>query len=132
MITVRQRRLVSLALRESFKSSYDRVQIGAVVARRSKVVSTGANQRRGHPLQKLYNDKAGRLAPAHACHAEMHAIINSRDSIEGTDVYVGRWDRNGRLAMCRPCVACALALRDFGVQSVTYTTPKGIAYEVII
>lgn len=131
MITLRQKRFVALALAESSKSTYDRVRIGAVIAKRSKLISKGANLRTSHPVQKLYNDKAGRLAPAHACHAEIHAILNATVALSGTDVYVGRWNRNGKLAMCRPCPACMLALREFGVKSVTYTTSQGIKHESV-
>lgn len=131
MITLRQRRFITLALDTSFQSTYDRVKIGAVIARRSKLVSKAANLRTSHPLQKLYNDRSGRLAPAHNCHAEINAIIQARDVLDGCDAYVGRWDRRGNLAMCKPCVACQAALRDVGIKSVTYTTREGIVYESI-
>lgn len=129
MITARQKRFVALALVESGYSTYDRVRIGAVIARRNRVISKGANLRTSHPLQKLYNDKVGRLAPMHACHAEMHAIINAREDLTGADIYVGRWDRKGRVAMCKPCVACSKAIKDVGIKSITYTTEEGIKHE---
>lgn len=131
MITLRQRRFITLALKESFASTYDRVKIGAVIAKRSKLISKAPNLRTSHPLQMLYNEKSRRVAPAHACHAEINAILQAQGSIKGADIYVARWDRNGKLAMCRPCIACHQALLDFGVKSMTYTTPRGITTEVI-
>lgn len=132
MITKRTARMVGLALAESARSTYDRVRIGAVVADGNYVVGRGANLCTSHPLQYRYNNKAGRDAPAHNCHAEMHAIIracSNYSKLDGCEIFVGRYDRNGRLGMCKPCAACELAIKEHGIIRVTYTTLQGVITE---
>ena len=102
MITRRTARFIGLALAESARSTYERVRIGAVIVDGNYLVSAGANLATSHPLQRRYNLRSGRLAPAHNCHAEMHAIIRARDyeGLAGCEMFVGRYNREGRLAMC--------------------------------
>lgn len=127
----RTARFIGLALAESARSTYDRVRIGAVLVHKNYVVSAGANLSTSHPLQYNYNERVGRYAPRHCLHAEMHAIVRAREyeRFDQCDMFVARYDRRGRLAMCRPCKACQQALKDKGITRVTYTTPLGIAAE---
>lgn len=130
MITNRERRYILLALRESLASNYGRVQIGAVLVSGNYVVSGAANQNKPHPMQYKYNIKANRPPSEHKIHAEIHALVKSKSfDLTGSTAYVGRLDRNGAMAMCRPCKACRLALRDAGVSTIVFTTPEGIKRE---
>lgn len=125
-------RYLTEALKESFKSPYRRIKIGAVIVDGNYIVSKGHNQDTSHPLQKKYNDKTGRIAPNHRGHAEIMALVRSKDyDLTGCEAFVGRYDRLGRLGNCRPCVACRKALQEAGIVQVTYTTPKGIISEII-
>lgn len=127
MITKRETKFVGLALAESARSTYSRVKIGTVIVRGNKVISRGANLSTSHPLQRRFNDLANRLAPAHALHSELHAIIRAKgESLHGCHLYVARLDRRGLWADSRPCPACTLAIRLAGITAVTYTSPKGI------
>ena len=127
MITRRIRKFVGLALTESAKSTYSRVKIGTVIVRGNKVISRGANLSTSHPLQRRFNDLAKRLAPAHALHSELHAIIRAKgESLHGCHLYVARLDRRGLWAYSKPCPACTMAIRMAGIARVTYTTPQGI------
>ena len=127
MITKRETTFVGLALAESANSTYHRVKIGTVIVRGNKVISRGANLSTSHPLQRRFNDLANRLAPAHALHSELHAIIRAKgESLHGCHLYVARLDRRGLWADSRPCPACTLAIRLAGITTVTYTSPKGI------
>ena len=108
-------------------SDYRRVNIGAAVYDRDRMLTHGWNQARSHTIQKLYNDKAGRVAPDHYLHAEMHCIVREkRGALVGADMYVGRLDMTGMPAMCKPCPACELAIREAGIKRVFYTTPTGV------
>ncbi len=127
----RDRRLVHLALLEATKSDHDRVKIGAVIVKGNRVVSTGYNTTKSHPLQLHYNQLAGRLVPKHSCHAELAAIINAgRHDLSGTKMYVARRDRVGRLANCRPCGACRLALERAGITDVAFTNQTGLIQSI--
>lgn len=129
-MTKNQQRLLALALAASAESDYRRVRIGAVIAQGRRIVSVGWNSTRSEPMQLYYNQLAKRLAPNHRCHAEIAAIKKAgRNDLQGSTLYVGRWDRMGRLAMCRPCRACRLALERRGIRDVIYTTEAGIRHE---
>ena len=127
MTTKRTVKFVGAALSESALSTYSRVRIGTVITRGSRIVSRGANLSTSHPLQRRFNDLAKRIAPAHALHSELHAIIRAKgESLHGCHLYVARLDRRGLWADCRPCPACSLAIRMAGIAVVVYTSPKGI------
>lgn len=124
---------IARALLASAASDYTRVNIGAVVAFGNKVVSVGYNSHKSHPMQMKYNTLSGRLAPRNACHAEMAAIIKAgQRDLSGATIYVGRYDMLGRLAMCRPCRACRLAMERRGIANVVYTTPQGVVHETLM
>jgi deoxycytidylate deaminase len=130
VITKRERRYVLVALDESLRSKFGRIQIGAALVDGNYVVSRGFNQEVSHPLQRKYNDRSGRVAPDHFLHAEIHALVRSKSyDLTGCEAYVARLDRRGRPAMCRPCPACLAALADAGLQTIIYTTPQGIRKE---
>jgi deoxycytidylate deaminase len=128
------RRFLGAALSESAASTYGRVKIGSVIVVNGREVARGANLSTSHPLQKQWNDWSGRLAPVHALHSEMHALVRARRKgvgLSGAIIYIGRMDRNGKLADCRPCIACHAALRAYGIQEMIYTTPEGVKREPI-
>lgn len=128
----RQQRYITLALKAALDSTYARVRIGAVIVDGNYLVASAANQATSHPRQYHYNNLANRMAPAHACHAEIHALVRSkRYDLSTSEIFIARMDRRGRLAMCRPCAACMLAIREAGIRQITYTTNKGIVTELV-
>jgi deoxycytidylate deaminase len=134
MVTDRVRRWLGLALSVSSESTYDRVKIGAVIAKGNRLCSAGANLCTSHPMQYRYNTQTNRLAPAHALHAEMNAILQASKSstdLTGAVIYVSRLDRRGLPAMCRPCKACRKAILDAGIVEMYYTTRSGVSREYL-
>lgn len=127
LLTNRARKYLAMALKESAESTYYRVRIGAVLVLNNKVIGKGANLSTSHPLQSFHNHRTGRVAPSHHLHAEIHALVDcDRSDIQGSEIYVGRFDRRGNLAMCKPCVACEDALRRAGIKRVIYTSNQGV------
>lgn len=91
------------------------------------VISKGHNESKSHTRQYNFNVRAGRVDCHHNIHAEISALVNSKDNdLGGADVFVSRTLRSGTSGMCRPCAACALALKEAGIRLVWYTTEKGI------
>ena len=130
VVNKREQRYITKALVASLGSSYKRIRIGAVLVDGNYIVAAASNRGTSHPRQRKYNERAGRIAPAHALHAEIHALVKSKNyDLTGTEVFVARLDRTGAMAMCRPCKACRLALSDAGVSTAIYTTPQGIIRE---
>lgn len=118
---------MGLALNESANSTYCRVKIGSVIVRGNKIVSRGANLCTSHPKQRRFNDLSGRIAPAHALHSELHAIVRAKgEPLDGCTIYVARLDRRGLWSDSKPCPACAMAIRLAGITRVVYTSPTGI------
>lgn len=120
----------------SFKSTHDRVRIGAVIAKGRKIVACGANIARSHPLQGTISARVNLRVGRAYLHAEIAAIIRAMKSLsvrrKSFVMYVYREDLNGELAMCKPCRACELAIRESGIiDTVVYTTPLGVSIERI-
>lgn len=132
MLTEREQRYIKEALAVSCKSDYERVHIGTVLVRKNEIIGRGVNLNRPHPLQYKYNTKARRPESAHRLHSEVHALISGRaDLVKGSVAYIARMDKTGRMAMCRPCEACEMALKEFGVKAVVYTTRMGVKRETL-
>lgn len=120
-------RYINKALEASLDSDYHRIRIGAVVVSGNRLLSTGRNSVKAHTAQAYYNRQAGRITCHNSRHAELDAIMRSnRASLKGATIYVGRWQLDGRLGMCRPCSSCCAAIREAGIRKVYYTTPDGV------
>lgn len=120
-------RHIAKALYESTNSDYHRIRIGCVIARGNKEVGAGHNVRKGHPFQRICNLAVARQTRCDSMHAETMAVLYTSPSlVRGSTVFVGRYERNGRLGNCRPCPACEKLLRESGVQKVYYTDTTGI------
>ena len=131
LVSKRVKRYIALALQESTKSKFGRISIGAVIVDGNYVVSKGSNSTRTHPRQAAYNRISGRVCSGSCTHAEVQALINSKQyDLAGCEIFVGRFARTGELANCLPCPACAHGIRDAGISRCYYTTELGVkSYE---
>ena len=93
-------------------------RMAALIYDKKYLVSYGLNSRKSHPLQAKFavNDKATCI------HAEIAALANARQSVEGMTMYVARVYRNNKPAMAKPCEACRAAIIEFGLKDVEWTT----------
>lgn len=97
-------------------------QMGAVIAKRRKILATGQNERKTHPMMKRFDDTHLRLY----LHAEIAAIIDalkthSEKDLRGSEIYVARILKNGSQALAKPCSVCQKALDTYGITGVYYT-----------
>jgi len=112
-----------LAIRMA-ENSPSRFRLGAVLAYRNQVMSTGHNNMaRTHPLQQKYaKDRSFALG----LHAEVDACLGiTKDDLLGADIYVARILKNGRVAMAKPCAVCVKFMLDVGIKRVYYTREDG-------
>jgi len=124
MITNRVKRYITKALEVSLSSDFHRIKIGAVIVDGNYIVSAASNTQRSHPRQAQLNKRVARVATRSCLHAEVHALVRSgRRDLSGAELYVARYDRNGRFGNCKPCAACQMAIKDAGIHTVYYTTP---------
>lgn len=96
--------------------------MGAVIARRKKIVGIGRNSYKTDPLQSRYSRH-----PLSVCkHAEIDAIKNAikRDrnvDLRGTSISVARVFSDGTVGIAKPCEGCQKALRAYGISHAEWT-----------
>lgn len=116
-------------------SNFPRQQVGCVVVYKGKIISTGYNSLKTHPLQKKYNRvRFKEDGSAESLHAEIHALSHIRDAdIDWSRVflYIYRPCRSRRCGMARPCDSCMKFIKEFGIQNIVYSTDDGFAHEKI-
>jgi deoxycytidylate deaminase len=94
-------------------SDHPNYQLGCVLARGWKPIGIGFNQLKTHPRSKSWT-----------IHAELKAILNSRNDLRGCVAYIGRWTSFG-MALSKPCLNCQRLLAEVGIKVVYFTTPTG-------
>lgn len=89
--------------------------------KRGRVLATSENSyRRSHPLAKHYAVLAGESEHKDKLHAELAAVLSSGKNVVHS-ILVQRFDSKGEMANAKPCKACQLMLKSFGVKLVRYT-----------
>ena len=89
--------------------------MGAAIFRHGKLISIGCNIQKTHPqFTNLYS-----------IHAEIKAIISAQTNLDGCDIYVYRQNKNGHLAMAKPCTTCQQMIIEAGIRRVFYTDNEG-------
>jgi deoxycytidylate deaminase len=114
---------MQLAIRMAEKSP-SRFRLGAVLAYRNQVLSTGHNNMgRTHPLQqKFARDRSFALG----LHAEVDACLGVAEAdLDGADLYVARILKDGRVAMAKSCAVCIKFMKDVGIHRVYFTNENG-------
>lgn len=110
--------LVQIAEVVAKRGTCSRLQVGAVLAKDSRVISTGYN---GPPAGMPHCEHSGAeiAGCADAIHAEINALIYAArygSKTEGATLYVTH----------QPCLKCAQAIANSGVVEVIYRHPYRI------
>lgn len=108
-----------LAVNMAYKST-SRFRLGAVLAKKNRVLSTGFNDmRRTHPkMEKFNTNKTFTLG----LHAEIHSCLGvPMADLEGSDLYVARILKDNTLAMAKPCAVCTKFILDVGINQVYFS-----------
>lgn len=118
-----------LAARTALRSD-SKFRLGAVLAKRTKVISYGWNDMdRTHPIMQEYN--YGNLWTP-GIHAEIDSCLGvDRDSLKGASIYVVRIRRDGSYGLAKPCMVCVRILRNMKVYNAYYSTENGYG-EIIL
>lgn len=111
-------------------SDIEKHKIGAILVFKKGIISTGYNKRKSHPLQYKYNQyRSDFKRKSNFIHAEIDCLKNIREVPKGSTLFIGRFDRNGNPAMCRPCEACLHMIMLCNIREIVYNTPNGYAIE---
>lgn len=107
-------RYLSSAAKAAKKSIY-RYRLGAVVIKNRKIISSGYNKTKSHPL--LFKDY-----DFYSIHAECDAILRASG---GDTLVVVRIRKDGSLATSKPCYKCKEFIRDSGIKRIIYVDQHG-------
>ena len=102
-----------LAKKVSKLSNHKHHKIGSVVVRGNKVISVGTNNLKTHPRS---------THPFFSLHAEMAAILLSKQDLRDCELYVFRAKKDDSLALSRPCEYCWKLIFGTSIKEVHYTT----------
>lgn len=141
-LTKRDYEYFDMARKIAQESTFDNFHLGAVIVYKGRVISTGCNSHKSHPMQKKYNKKYRHFNRSSkmindSIHAEMSCLVNIPKCVDlnldysKCKVYIYRISPGKRLqvGLARPCEACMNALRDKGIRKIYYTTDGGFAME---
>lgn len=106
------------------KKSKERYKVGCVVVLKNRILSTGFNCGKTHPLQKIYNKIRFKDESFHSLHAEIHALSQIKSQKipwNKVDIYICRITNTG-LGLSRPCKSCMEMIKHLGIHNLYYTT----------
>ena len=137
VIILKTDRLFKFAKEMAEMSDFKRQQIGCVVTYKKKMIATGFNCHKTHPLQKEYNKLRyeGYNTP-HCLHAEMHALLPIRNmdidwgKVKVFTYRICKGDKE-RAALARPCPGCIAYMKSLGIKNIYYTTSNTPVHEVL-
>jgi deoxycytidylate deaminase len=132
-------RSISLLADYINSKSNSRIRIGCVAVYGNKIISTGFNADRTHPLQAKYNQYRNfnnKESAVHKLHAEIMCLaplivppIKFEINWNKVKLYIYRSCKDRETGNARPCPACMQLIMDQGVKHIYYTTDIGYAYE---
>jgi deoxycytidylate deaminase len=121
--------LYNTAFKLAETSTYGRFRLGAIIAKKNKIVSMGTNQKKSHPLQAKYATRPHLEA---WLHAEIHSLSLARvEDLLDADIYVSRILKNGTLGNSRPCSGCLKAIKDYGLRGMYFYEDDAVHYESV-
>jgi deoxycytidylate deaminase len=119
-------------------SDFKQVHIGCVAVYKKQIIGVGYNTNKTHPIQMKYNKyrdlEWNGVQPKAKLHAELMCLLNIKDlniDFSKVKIFIYREDKNGHLALSKPCDACMRAIKDYGIKDIYYTINNGYNYEKI-
>lgn len=112
--------MLDLALSIAEKLQYKYKICAIITDKKDNVLGIGTNSyTKSHPMQGYYAKKAGFFNRIYL-HAELAAIIKARSG-SPYRIYIARATKEGS-GTAKPCPVCSLALKEFGIKEIIYTT----------
>lgn len=100
--------------------------VGAVIARGSRIVSTGCCSKKTHPQNPKLKSPTKRNQLCAEVKTALKALkLISSEEIKKCTIYVARSRKDGSMAMAKPCSHCLSFLREVGIKNVYYTNSTG-------
>ena len=99
---------------------------GAVIVKSGRVVGTGYNRDRNHPLFV----SPEHIKPHCSIHAEIDALKEAKANADGAVLYVARVNNQGQDRNSKPCKLCQAAITKSNIKKVIYTKGEANVYNV--
>ncbi len=120
MLSKKDKAFLSVARYFATKSSARNTH-GAVVVKGGRVIGTGYNRNRNHPMI---------VSPEHiktncSIHAEESAIRDAGYDVKNAVIYVARVNKHGEDRDSKPCQRCSALIEESGIKRIIYTTQAG-------
>lgn len=106
------------------------VEITALILDRGGcVLGAGKNSyEKTHPYQKKIAEKLG-YPHKYYLHAEISAIIRSKNHKKSHKIIITRFDAGGNYALAKPCKICMEAIKLSNIKYIEYSTKDGYVIE---
>ena len=112
-----------LAAKISQKAEHHSHKMSCVIIKKNRIVSVGWNAIKTSPKS---------LARFNMLHAEIKALLSNKfEDLKGCTAYIYRANKNGELALAKPCVGCFEALKLAGIIKICYTVQNGYKEEYL-
>jgi deoxycytidylate deaminase len=99
------------------KKSQFRYRLGAVIFQGNKIISTGFNKSKSHPITKDHKEFG-------SIHAEIDAILQAPITKE-KDLFVVRLLACNTFAISKPCQMCESIIQEHEIRNVYYINRSG-------
>ena len=118
-------RLIRTAMEKSGRIRSSRHAAALILPRGHRILATGWNKLKSHPMQAKFSMDAGRPQRIFL-HAETDVIIKTINKygpeiLSECDLYVIRITKDGTLAGSRPCTSCCNLVKHFGINHVFHS-----------
>lgn len=123
MLSKRDKAYLNVARYFATKSSARNTH-GAVIVKGGRVVGTGFNRNRNHPM--IVSPE--RIKTDCSTHAEESAIRDAGYDVKNAVIYVARVNRHGEDRDSEPCPRCLNLINQSGIKRIVYTTQAGREY----
>lgn len=134
---MKETRIFECAKHTAEMSHFWRQKVGCVVVYKRRIISSGFNSDKTHPMQKEYNKfRYSEDNTPHTIHAEMHALMPLRYAdVDWSKVqlYIYRLkkDEPTNSGYARPCPACMAYIKSLGIKEIYYTTSTTPVHEIL-
>lgn len=125
-MTNKEKRFFNITRQVSLLSKYKGPKIGAIVVEGNRILSSGFNSNKTHPLQHRYNiyrhfeDYKNSKPLEHAEVAALSSLIGKEIEWDRISIYIYRENDKGQKMCCKPCAACERLIKDLGIRNIYY------------
>ncbi len=115
-VTSSELRWLDIAAKLAEESTHPLAKVGSLIVQKGRIISSGVNAIKTHPLQAKWNKNSCRI------HAEISAIISAQRNSDFLPdkslMVVSRLTKDGRSVCSYPCKYCWGAISHMGFKTI--------------